>query len=203
MLEKILNSAALILGVANGLFLLYFYLRDKPKLKVVAVHMEANQFWFKLSDGVYNNQPTRRYGFFAYIGISNRGLRDVSLTSWHLRIKTRNFTKYDLMPQSIPEPTFKLGNSENNKILPVLGIRGVFHDGETNIKSGSSIGGTAFYILESRGSDAWDPLIEDDKIRATMIVTDVFGKTNSCEIFFRKRTTEDIEKLLPDLLKVQ
>ena len=83
-----------------------------------------------------------------------------------------------------------------------MGIRGVFHNGKTHIKSGSNVAGAAYYICESRGPDAWDLLIKNDKIRATVKVTDVFDQSSSCKVIFAKRTIEDIEKLLPDLLKV-
>lgn len=86
-LKELLGLGVLILSVVNGLMLLKYYLRDKPKLKVRPVHPEIYQWWFKLPNGEFEGYPTRKYGFLAYIAISNRGLRKYRLTLGALILK--------------------------------------------------------------------------------------------------------------------
>lgn len=203
MIKEVLNSAALILSIVNGLMLLVFYLRDKPKLKAKPVYGDSEQWWFNLSDGVHDDKPTKRYGFLAKLSISNSGLRDVSATSWNLFIRKRNFTTQELLPQSIPEPIIRMENIKHEIVLPVLGIRGEMHSGETHIKSGASIYGAACYVYEFRGSDAWDLLVENEKIHAKIKVSDVFGKSSWCNITLSHKTKEEIEKIFPVLLKIE
>ncbi|MFC1994952.1 hypothetical protein ACFLVK_00915 [Chloroflexota bacterium] len=80
-IKEFFGLGALILSIVNGLALLRFYLRDKPKLSVHPIHPDVYQWWFKLLGGEYEGKHTRKYGFLAYIGISNHGLRKVSLSS--------------------------------------------------------------------------------------------------------------------------
>ena len=54
--EPVLELSALILGIVNGLFLLKFYLRDRPKLKVKPVHSKVYQWWFRMPDDQHEGQ---------------------------------------------------------------------------------------------------------------------------------------------------
>lgn len=153
-LKPILELSALILSLVNGLMLLRNYLRDRPRLGVTAIHPDTYQWFFKLPDGKYENQPTRKYGFLAYISVTNRGLRDVSLDSWHLRVRNVGKKWVELKPLSIPEPRFEIGESGSVKVWPVLGTKGQFHGGDTMIKAGSSVSGFAYYVAEFYGGGA-------------------------------------------------
>ncbi len=87
-IKEVLGLGALVLSIINGLALLRYHLRDRPKLTIQPVHPDAYQWWFKLPSGEYEGNPSRKYGFLAYIDITNRGLRKVSLDSWRLFIHT-------------------------------------------------------------------------------------------------------------------
>jgi len=146
--KAILELSALILAIVNGIMLLRYYLRDRPKLTVHAIHPETYQWWFVLPGGEFKGKSTRKYGFLAYIGITNKGLRKVSLDSWRLFVRTVGFKEVELKPISIPEPKSILGESDNAKFWPVLGQRGVMYEGGTEIDSGGSIAGMAYYVGE-------------------------------------------------------
>ncbi|TKJ47581.1 hypothetical protein CEE34_02940 [Candidatus Aerophobetes bacterium Ae_b3a] len=62
-LKEILGLSALILSIVNGLMLLRYYLRDRPKLAVHSIHPDVYQWWFKLPSGEFEGNPTRKYGF--------------------------------------------------------------------------------------------------------------------------------------------
>ena len=103
-LKPFLEISALILSLVNGLMLFRSYARDRPKLSVVPVHPELYQWLFKLPGGSHQSGGTKRFGFLAYVCIVNRGIRDVSLESWDLRVLTNAKRWIQLKPISIPEP---------------------------------------------------------------------------------------------------
>jgi len=142
-----------VLAIINGLMLLRSYLRDKPILEVSPIHPDAYQWFFRLPNSSVNGVPTRKFGFLTYVGIKNKGIRDVSLDEWHLIIKTRIGKSIEFKPISIPEPRIQLGESQNLKTWPVLGQAGIYFKGNTMIKAGDSIAGFAYYVAEYYGSD--------------------------------------------------
>lgn len=201
-LKPILELSALILSLVNGLMLLKNYLRDRPRLSVSAIHPDAYQWFFKLPDGKYEDQPTRKYGFLAYISITNRGLRDVSLDSWHLHVKNVGEKWVELKPLSIPEPRFEVGESGSVKVWPVLGTKGQFHDGDTMIKAGSSVSGFAYYVAEFYGRGAWNPFLQDGKAVGTIRIQSVFGNHSESRIFFKEIPLERAKRLVEGIDKV-
>ncbi|HBE76785.1 MAG TPA: hypothetical protein DDW65_03255 [Firmicutes bacterium] len=199
-IRKLLEMSALILSIINGLALLRQYLRDKPKLQVDPVHPESYQWWFKLPSRDYKGHKTRRYGLLIYLGISNRGLRNVSLESWNLFVITLNNKKHELKPISIPEPKGKLG--DNEKIYSVLGQTGLYHNGDTLIESGTSISGMAYYIAEFCGDEILDLKICNNQISGEVQVEGVYGKKAKTKIALHERSLEFIESLIPGIEKI-
>ena len=175
--KQFLELSALILGLVNGLILLYIFLRDKPKIIVNSIE-NSMQGIFNLPNGKYQDFQTRRFGIMIDLEIINRGLRDVQISSWNIKIKTRNLRKIDLKPRSITNPVVDIGNGQ--KFLPVLGISSPGFSGDTVVKSGHSIAGFAYYIYECYGDENWDPLIDEDKIIVDVTVVDVYGKKSLC-----------------------
>src|SRR5208282_5881278 len=102
--KELLELSALILGLVNGLILLWNFLRDRPILSIHPIHPEVYQWFFSLPSGQYHDQVTRKFGFLLYIGIQNKGLRDVALSSWRLNIKSINGKLRELKPYTIPDP---------------------------------------------------------------------------------------------------
>lgn len=203
--RNFLSLSALILSVVNAFFLLKNHLRDRPILKVSAVHPEVYQWWFDLPEGEFEGKKTRKYGFLSYIKITNRGLRKVSLSSWRLYIKNRKLIgkKVELKPMSIPEPIAKLGNSENIKVFSVLGQGGPFHSGDTIIEPGTSISGIIYYVAEFYGDEVWNPKINGDKIKGNIVVKDAFGKKKSTKITFSKKSLDFINEIVEDIEKIR
>jgi len=203
-IQNLLGLSALILSIVNGLFLIRNHLRDKPKLVVEPVHPDVYQWWFKLPEGEHEGQTTRKYGFLCYISIKNKGLRKVSLTSWRLFIKTKGIgSRIELKPLSIPEPSGNIGESENVKVYSVLGQQGVVYGGDTLVKSGTSISGTAYYVAEFYGDDVWDVRIKNNKIKGKIVVTDVFGKKATNNIEFQYKEFEFITDIIEDIEKIR
>jgi hypothetical protein len=87
--KSVLQVAALILSIINGLMLLRFYLRDRAIVTVGPIHPEVYQWWFALPPGNFEGKPTRRYGFIAYVGFQNCGLRKTQMTAWRLSIRAQ------------------------------------------------------------------------------------------------------------------
>lgn len=201
-LKEILGSSALFLSIINGLMLLKYYLRDKPKLTVHPIHPDVYQWWFKLPSKEFEGNPTRKHGFLAYIGITNRGLRKVSLESWKLYFRTVGFRQVELKPISIPEPKADLGDSENVKFWPVLGQRGLLSNGDTLIDSGSSISGMVYYVSELYGGEDWNPQIKDGKITGKLVIKDVFGKKAHCKIVFSETPLEKVTSMIENIEKI-
>jgi hypothetical protein len=182
--------------------LLRSYLRDKPILQVNPIHPDVYQWFFTLPSGNFNGLPTRKFGFLTYIGVKNKGIRDVSLDQWCLIIKTRSGKSSELRPINIPEPTIQLGESKNTKAWPVLGQKGLYFEGNTMVTSGNSIAGFAYYIAEFCGSDEWNPIIKDGKTSAQIKVRSVFGNTASAKIIFKEITLDKARQFIPDIDKI-
>jgi hypothetical protein len=195
--KSLFELSSLFLGIVNALFLLKFYLRDKPKLKVQPIDPDFYQWWFRMPDGRSGTQPTRRYGFLAYVSISNRGLRKAELESWGLTIKNRLLDETRLSPLNMPQPKVKIGPQE--KYYPVLGQKGEFGDGSTLTEPGCSTSGMVFTTYECYGGEGWDPVVKGGRISATFVVTDVFGGKCRCGIEFSQKTFEEINALAPDI----
>lgn len=194
----ILQFAALILSLVNGLMLLRTHLRDRPILTVNPVHPEVYQWWFHLPDGEFQGMPTRRYGFLLYVGIGNRGLRKVALKSWRLVIKTgAERREHELKPLSIPEPTAELVGF--SKTYPVLGVGGLAHGGGTVVESGCSISGWAYFVAEYYGSADWKPIIKNDEIKGTFLVRDIFGGKAKTTVAFSRQELGYVSTLVPGI----
>jgi len=108
--KSLLDISSLFLGIVNALFLLKFYLRDKPKLRVQPISPQVYQWWFRMPDGRTGTQPTRRYGFLAYVSISNRGLRKAELASWELCVMNRLHKRHCMSALNMPEPKVNIGS---------------------------------------------------------------------------------------------
>ena len=201
-LKEILGLSALILSIVNGLMLLRHYLRDKPKITVHPIHPDVYQWWFTFPAGEFEGNPTRKYGFLTYIGITNRGLRKVSLESWRLYIRVVGFKQIELKPISIPEPKADLGNSESIKFWPVLGQKGLIFGGKTVVDSGISISGMAYYVAEFYGSEVWNPRIKDERITEKLVIKDVFGGKAHCRIVFSKTPLEKVTSMIEGIDKI-
>lgn len=203
-LKTLLEIAALILGLANGLILLWYFLRDHPKLVVEPVHPEVYQWYFRLPDGEYEGVPSRKYGFLLYASISNKGLRSVALASWRLTIRSRNKQKNELKPVNLPgEPMLDLTERETVKIWPVLGQGGILPGGgDTMVVSGASVSGMAYYLYECYGDSMWDPVEKDGIVEGVFRVKSVFRNKAKTKIQFRKKQLEEIEKMVPGISKI-
>ena len=200
--KLILELSALILSLVNGLMLLRSYLRDRPKLAVSPVHPDAYQWFFTIPSGKYQNQTTRKYGFLTYLSITNRGIRDVSLDSWRLYLKTVGKKWVELKPISIPEPQIELGQSGSLKVWPVLGQKGLYHQGDTMIRTGSSVSGFAYYIAEFYGEGAWDPSLKEGNATGKIVVQSVFGNKTSAKILFAEIPLEKAKRMVEGIDKV-
>lgn len=186
--------------MVNGIMLLRVYIRDRPILRLYAIHPETYQWWFRLSPGSFEGAPTRRYGFLAYAGIVNRGLRRVALEHWRLKIRTAQGRKVELKPISLPEPTFADGAF--TKVYPVLGQKGLYFDGGTTIESGGSLAGMVFFLYECHGHSSWDPRINRGNIEGHFSIEDAFGGRARRRFVFSEKDLCYMQSLSPDIDKV-
>jgi len=198
------HFSALILAIINGLILFWRLKRDRPNLKVAPIEPGRFQWWFALPGRELNGNPTRRFGFLAFVRITNRGLRDVGLDTWLLKIKTKGGEKLKLLPTSIPEPRMRVADElDEIRYYPVLGERTDRFDGNTLVKSGMSISGMAYYIAEVYGSHDWDvPVAEDRTVEAKFNLKDVFDNETSCKINFSEVSLERAEELVPGITRI-
>jgi hypothetical protein len=195
--KSVLNASALVLGIVNGLFLLKFYVRDRPKLMVMPVGSDSYQWWFRMPGGHHDGSETRRYGFLVYIDVSNRGLRKTELDSWWLCIKTEGHGKHLMNPQSMPEPTAKMG--ELVKYYRVLGQKGLVFDGSTLTEPGCSISGMAFFAYECYGDESWNPAFRDGILTAEFTVKSVFGRSSRCELKLSEKSLDEVKAMAPGI----
>jgi hypothetical protein len=193
----LLELSALILGLVNGVILLWKFIRDRPILSIEPVHPEVYQWFFPLPPGEHQGRITRRFGFLLYIGVCNKGVRDVAINSWHLKIKSINGKYAELKPLAIPEPHTIIGN--NVKSYPVLGIKTQNYDGHTLIKSGDSLSGFSYYLCGYYGDSSWNPLISEHKIKSQIIVTGVFGNSATKEVILSEISIDKAKMFIPDI----
>ncbi|MBN1591720.1 MAG: hypothetical protein JW941_00565 [Candidatus Coatesbacteria bacterium] len=198
------HLSALILAIINGSILFWRLRRDRPNLQVRAVEPKRFQWWFSLPGGEMNGQPTRRYGFLAYVRITNRGLRNVGLDKWGLKIKTKGGVKLKLKPTSIPEPRSRFSDEvEELRYFPVLGERTERFDGNTLIESGMSISGIAYYVADVYGSDGWDPSLGKDRsVEGKFRIQDVLDNETSCKIIFSEISLDRAREIVPGIGKI-
>jgi hypothetical protein len=197
-LKPLLELAALILGLVNGLMLLRGYTRDRPVLKVEPVHPDTYQWFFRLPAGEFKGEPTRRYGFLAYVDVLNKGRRDVSLCSWRLWIRTKGGKRFESKPMSITEPNIELHGSYT-KVYPVLGTRGLQFQGDTLIKSGQSISGFCYYVVELWGTQNWDLAFDGRTTTAEIAVQSAFGNKARSKILFKEISLERANVIIPGI----
>jgi hypothetical protein len=195
--KRLLELASLILGVINGWFLLKFYLRDRPRLKVKPVSPGFYQWWFRMPDDEHDRNKTRRYNFLVYVDIVNKGLRKTELESWWLSVQTEGQGRHRLNPINMPEPKVAIGKFE--KHYPVLGQRGINSGGSTLTEPGCSTPGMVFFEYECYGSESWDPAIHNGKICATFFAKSIFGQTCQCPIEFSEKSFSEIQAIAPDI----
>ena len=167
-------------------------------MSIHPIHPEVYQWFFDLPPGQHEGQPTRKYGFLVYIGITNRGLRDVSINYWHLFLKIRNKTSIELKPLTITEPKVTIGQIAE-KVYPVLGAKGVLFTGDTMIRSGDSIAGFACYMAEFYGHENFNPLIENGKAIGKMVVKSVFNNKAIVKIEFSRIELARAQQMIPHI----
>jgi len=204
-MERIGIIIAIVLSVANTILIVKKLINEfnsKPKLIIEVLHPDLYQWYFKIPSGLYRDLKTRSYGFLAYVSIRNKGLKETSLDSWFLDIKVYDDSFTRMHPISIPEPILKLGKTDNVKIIPVLGVKGPFHDGSTSIKPGNSIGGVSYFFISFYGSDYYNPIFKDNKILGKFVIIDGFGRKIEKEILFNEMPLEKIKEMVPDIDKI-
>jgi hypothetical protein len=193
--EPVLQAAALVLSVVNGVALLRNHLRDRPKLIVKPIYPAAHQLWALLDGSTRDGPPARRYGFLAYVSVLNRGLRPVSLEDWTLEVPGVGGFRATLSPLSIPEPEVVLGVVK--KVFPVLGQKGASHSGGLRVEPGGEVSGMAFFVLDCFGGPESNPVMAEGAIGGTFRVSHIFGGKASCKIVFRCRSAEEFGQLVP------
>jgi hypothetical protein len=196
-LKSLLDASALVLAIVNGVFLLKFYVRDRPKLTVKPINKNVYQWWFRMPGDQHDGENTRRYGFLAYVEVLNTGLRKAEISSWWLYFHTVGQGRHRLEPHNMPEPAIKIGKLE--KHYPVLGQTGLMFDGNTLAEPGCSISGMVFFEYGCYGGGSWDPAIEAGKVAATFGVKSIFGRTCRCVIEFSEKSLDEISKMAPGI----
>ena len=190
----------MILSIVNGLILIRGYTRDKPCLVVKAIYPEVYQWFFRLPSEPLEGQATTKFGFLAYLEISNKGLRDVSMAQWNLHLKTVAGVKSGpLNPINITEPRASLGQSTMPKFYPVLGLKGQNFPGEAMVKSGGMVSGFAYYIYEYVGGNEWSMVARDGTVSGKITVTDVFEKKASVTVVFREISLDKAKSYVPNI----
>lgn len=181
-------------------------MRDKPKLVVSPVHPETYQVWLRLKDVQKNGQTWRRYVFLSYFSVANRGLRDVSVDEWQLRIKNRlrliqyRHKKKELKPYNIPEPQLPLGDAHVKSIKAFGQSTQNYQSSSSMVKSGDSVSGMSCWLYSVCGHDRWDPETDQkNNIAATLKIRNIFGATVQCKIVFREFSIERLKKMIPTI----
>jgi hypothetical protein len=205
MIVQISIIIAIVLSVVNTILIFKQLINEfnsKPKLRIEVLHPDLYQWYFKIPSGLYIGLKTRSYGFLSYVSIRNNGLKETSLDSWFLDLKIYDNSFLKRHPISIPEPIIKVGKTDNVKILPVLGTRGLFHDGSTSIRPGNSISGVSYFFVSFYGDDYYSPMFKDNKILGKYVIIDGFGRKTETEILFNEIPLGKIKEMVPDIDKI-
>lgn len=200
--KSILDLSALVLSIINGIMLLRIYLRDRPRLIVKPVYPDVYQWFSVLPPRKYQGQDVRRYGYLAYVSVTNKGLRDVSLESWYLHVKTKRGKPLELGAVSIQEPVVEFPEAGMSKTYPVLGVKGLHYEGDTMVRSGSGIAGFSYHEAEFFGGEGENPLVESNKTTGKIVVRSVLGDEASTEIVFREIAIEKLRQMIPGIDKI-
>jgi hypothetical protein len=87
----------------------------------------------------------------------------------------------------------------HKKALPVLGCVGIYHDGNTMVKSGASISGMAYYIAKFYDDPVFNPLFVDGKTRGIIEVKSVFGQKTTVKIEFTEISLEKAKSMIENI----
>lgn len=199
--KRLSEMSALILSIVNGIILYRNFRRDRAILKVGLVHPAVYQWFFRLPPRSYNGHETRRYGFLVYLSVKNKGLREVDVDYWRLSILTGKEWTKPLCSLNISEPTVNF-EEFGLKVLPVLGLKGIYTDGSTLVKSGHSISGMAYYEFEVWGDLIWDPIIKNEQITVKIQINSVLENKDSLQFEVKNYSYEKVEQMIPNLDKL-
>ena len=95
---------------------------------------------------------------------------------------------FELRAVNIPEPVLKMGS--HGKVYPVLGQKGVIHEGHITAEAGSGVSGMVFYVYECYGDEAWDPRVKDGKILGAL----------QCEMYSAEKRSAISSSVRKDLI---
>lgn len=212
----ILKYSSSVLSVVNGTALFYYYLRDRPKLEVKAIHPDTYQWYFPLPSSEYEEQgevyETRKYGFLAYVSILNKGLRDVGLNKWRFFPRTEGLgwrgtipSLYwvEFKPINLPEARIKLKGTDRIKKYPVLGQADELFEGSTMIKSGSAVSGFSYFVSELAGKgSSYHVDTSGNTVKGMFVAESVFGNKGKQVIEFERKNLAEVERLVPGISEI-
>jgi hypothetical protein len=150
-----------------------------------------------MPDAEVKGKSLRIYGFLFYVGVANRGLRRAAVTSRRLVIHLNNGKKRELRSINMPELEIKIGRGV--KLLPTFGQKTANFAGETMVESGSSIAGTLLYTYACWGDSSWNPALDNGKVKARLVLTDVFDQKTGCQLLLAEKPWPEIVDLAPAL----
>lgn len=198
--KEIVGMGTSILALTNSFILIQNYLTNKPKLITRLTHNHV--WWTKLPDTVIDDKKVATYGFILYINVLNKGKRRVAIDTWNLELKTIMGEKVRLNRLPIPMAIQPLKDG-SSVAYSILGHPNEVDDGSLMVESGDCITGLSFFaerfFVESQITPVFN--IEDNKIKAKLIVKDVFGKKSTKKFWLAYKDFDEINKIMPNLDK--
>ena len=197
-LGSFFGIALAFLAFVNGLILLMQTIKDRPILRIEAVHPEVYQWYFRIPSGEYKGYATRKYGFLVYFDVINRGRRSVQVDTWSLKVRSKSGSPEKLKPYSIPEPSIKLGKA-GTKVWPVFGIPGPHTSGSTVVRPGEAVGGFAYYVMMYYGTSEYDLLVGERGVQATLEVTSILRQKARKTFLLKEIELKKVQEMLPNI----
>lgn len=197
-LGSFFGIAVAVLAFVNGLILLIKAIKDRPILRIKAVHPEVYQWYFRIPSAKYKGYATRKYGFLIYFDVINRGHRSVQVDTWTLKVRSKSRSSEKLKPYSIPEPSMKLGEG-STKVWPVFGIPGPHTPGSTVVRPGEAVGGFAYYVLAYYGTPEHDLLVEKRGVQVTLEVTSILRQKARKTFLLEELDLKKVQEMIPNI----
>lgn len=181
-MKSILEQAALILGLINGLLLLFLTIRNRPILKVSTFSEDTNYCFHATKE--YMGEAKDLYGYLTYVSVINKGNKEIAISNWELKIPTE---KDEIVLSPIAIPDAKIQNGNITRTIRALGV-----NENSLVKSGDGVSGYACYLSTQQ------PKIENNSVRGEIIITPVYGRKVKCKLVLLPKHHEFFSKIIPE-----
>ncbi len=178
------------------------FFRHKPKLKISTYSKVIPNFfvneWLKMTKSRENDFKVHRTIFLMWLSVNNIGYSDTTISWYKLEIKDISWKRHRLIPMSLPEPlSYSLWeNGDYLKLLPSLTTNypHLWINNSWKINVWSNILWFLYFNIEYYWS--YSPLIEWDKIYASLLIEDIYWREYKFKTKFVLKDKEYLSRFI-------